>query len=142
MPKLKLQIQKDRPSKVTTVGDVVSRETLAAGIPVNLRIIDQMTLRKPIGQVEIEAERTYRVSNPAGAITKEAWDVIKKALQDKEAVIYVEGEEDLLAIPAILESPDNAIIVYGQPSRGVVIVTASPDVKKEVREMVSRMTED
>ncbi len=142
MPKLKLLVQKTKPSKVTTVGDVVSRETLAAGIPVSLRIIDQMTLRKRISPVEIKAERTYKVSNPAGVITKEAWDTIKKALQDREAVIYVEGEEDLLAIPAILESPDNAIVVYGQPSQGLVVVTASPDMKREVREMMDRMTEE
>jgi uncharacterized protein (UPF0218 family) len=142
MPKLRSHVQQTRPSKITTVGDVVSRETLAAGIPVNLRIVDQMTLRKRISQVEIKAERTYRVTNPPGVITKEAWDTIKEAVRDREAVLYVEGEEDLLAIPAILESPDNAIIVYGQPSQGIVIVTASPDMKTKVREMVDRMTEE
>ena len=52
------------------------------------------------------------------------------------------AEEDLLAIPAILESPDKAFIVYGQPSRGVVVVTASSEVKHEVREMMNRMTEE
>ncbi|OLD14974.1 MAG: hypothetical protein AUI50_08485 [Crenarchaeota archaeon 13_1_40CM_2_52_14] len=142
MPKLKVHVQKTKPAKVTTVGDVVSRETLTAGIPVNLRIVDQLTLRKQISQLEIKAERIYRVSNPAGVITKEAWDTIKRAVQDNEAVIYVEGEEDLLAIPAILESPDSAIVVYGQPSQGIVVVTASPDMKTEVRKMVNRMTEE
>jgi uncharacterized protein (UPF0218 family) len=57
-------------------------------------------------------------------------------------VIFVDGEEDLLAIPAILESPDNAFIVYGQPSQGLVVVTASPVTKHEVKEMMSRMTEE
>src|SRR5436853_1327751 len=142
MPKLKLHLQKTKPPKVTTVGDVVSRESMTAGIPVNLRIVDQMTLRKRISQTEIKTERTYRVINPAGVITKEAWDAIKQALQDREAVIYVDGEEDLLAIPAILESPDNAVIVYGQPSEGIVIVTAAPTMKTEIRDMVSRMAEE
>ena len=142
MPKLKVLVQQTKPLKVTTVGDIVSRETLATGIQVNLRILDQMTLRKRIDPIKIKAERTYRVSNPSGVITKEAWDTIKEALKDREAVIFVEGEEDLLAIPAILESPDNAIIVYGQPSQGLVIVTASPDMKREVREMMNRMTDE
>jgi len=101
-----------------------------------------MTLRKSINPVEIKAERTYRVRNPAGVVTKEAWDAVKEALQHTEAVIYVDGEEDLLAIPAILESPDKAFVVYGQPSRGVVVVTASPEAKHEVREMMNRMTEE
>ena len=142
MLKLKALIQQNKPSKVTTVGDVVSLETLTSGIQVNLRIVDQMTLRKSINPVEIKAERTYRVRNPAGVVTKEAWDAVKEALQHTEAVIYVDGEEDLLAIPAILESPDKAFIVYGQPSRGVVVVTASSEVKHEVREMMNRMTEE
>jgi uncharacterized protein (UPF0218 family) len=142
MPTLRVQIQQNKPPKVTTVGDVVSRESLATGIQVNLRIVDQMTLRKSINPVEIKAERTYRVRNPAGIITKEAWDAIKEAMQHREAVIFVDGEEDLLAIPAILESPDNAFIVYGQPSQGLVVVTASPAMKHDVREMMNRMTEE
>jgi GTP-dependent dephospho-CoA kinase len=142
MPKLRTLILQNKPPKVTTVGDVVSRETLATGIQVNLRIVDQMTLRKSINPIEIEAERTYRVRNPAGVITREAWDAIKDALQHREAVIFVDGEEDLLAIPAILESPDNAFIVYGQPSQGLVVVTASHEMKRGVREMRDRMTEE
>jgi GTP-dependent dephospho-CoA kinase len=142
MPRLRALVLQTKPPKITTVGDVVSRETLATGIPVNLRIVDQMTLRKRIRPVEMKAERTYRVRNPAGAITKEAWDTIKGALKDGDAVVFVDGEEDLLAIPAILESPDNAFIVYGQPSEGLVVVTASPETKREVRKIMNRMTEE
>jgi len=142
MPKLKMIVQQSKPSKVTTVGDVVSRESLAAGIQVSLRIVDQMTLRKRIRPVEMKAERTYRVRNPAGVITREAWDTIKRALKDREAVIFVDGEEDLLAIPAVLESPDHAFVIYGQPSEGLVVVTSSPEKKSEVREIVNRMTEE
>jgi uncharacterized protein (UPF0218 family) len=142
MPKLKVLVQRSKPSKVTTVGDVVSRETLAAEIQVNLRIVDQMTLRKHISPFEIKAERTYRVTNPAGVITSEAWDTIKEALKEREAVIFVDGEEDLLAIPAVLESPDNAFVVYGQPSEGLVVVTTSTQTKTEVRKIMNRMTEE
>jgi uncharacterized protein (UPF0218 family) len=101
-----------------------------------------MTLRKSLNPVEIKAEVTYRVRNPAGVITRQAWDAIREAMQHREAVIFVDGEEDLLAIPAILESPDSAFIVYGQPSQGLVVVTASPVTKHEVKEMMSRMTEE
>lgn len=140
MPELRALIKKTKPPKVATVGDVVSRETLTAGIGVNLRIVDQMTLRKTIDPIEIKSERTYRVRNPAGVITQEAWDTIKDALKQREAVILVDGEEDLLAIPTILESPESSFIVYGQPSQGLVVVTSSPATKHDVRQMVSRMT--
>ena len=86
MPKLRTLIQQNKPPKVTTVGDIVSRETLASGIQVNLRIVDQMTLRKSISPVEIKAERIYRGRNPAGIVTKEAWDAIKgQVVEDGEA---------------------------------------------------------
>jgi uncharacterized protein (UPF0218 family) len=142
MPKLKVLVQKNKPSKLTTVGDVVSRETLAAGIQVGLRIVDQMTLRKKINPIAIKAERIYSVKNPAGVVTMEAWDTIKQALKDREALILVDGEEDLLAIPAVLESPDNALVVYGQPSEGLVVVTASDEKKIEVRKIMDRMTRE
>jgi GTP-dependent dephospho-CoA kinase len=142
MPKLRDLIQQSKPPKITTVGDIVSRETFATGIPVNLRIVDQMTLRKSIIPIEINAERTYRVKNPAGVITREAWDAIKNALTQREALILVDGEEDLLAIPAILESPENAFIVYGQPSQGLVVVAASGEIKNETREIMNRMIEE
>lgn len=140
MPKLKGLIQQIMPSKVSTVGDVVSRESLKAGISVDLRLVDQKTLRRIIDPFEIKATRTFRVRNPAGVITQEAWDAIKEALRNRDAVIFVDGEEDLLAIPTIIESPDNSFIVYGQPSEGLVVVTATPDVKARVRQMVDRMT--
>ncbi len=107
-----------------------------------MRIVDQMTLRKRISPVEIKVERTYKVRNPAGVVTKEAWDAIREALKDREALILVDGEEDLLAIPAVLESPDNALVVYGQPSEGLVVVAASAEKKTEVRKIANRMTQE
>jgi uncharacterized protein (UPF0218 family) len=101
-----------------------------------------MTLRQSVNPLEIKAKRSYHVRNPAGVITKEAWDTVRVALKQKEAVIFVDGEEDLLAIPAILESPDNAFIVYGQPSQGLVVVTATKTKKDEVKEIMSRMTQE
>ena len=139
MPKLKTMIHQAKPPKVATVGDIVSRETLRAGIPVGLRLIDRMTLRKAIDHFEIKSEHTYRVRNPAGVITQEAWDIIKEALRQREAVILVDGEEDLLAIPTIIESPVNSFVVYGQPSEGLVVVTVTDVAKTEVTQMVDRM---
>ena len=142
MPRLKILVQEAKPPKVITVGDVVSRESLKARIPVGLRLVDQKTLRQVLDRFEIKAKRTYRVRNPAGVITQEAWDTIKEALKQQEAVIFVDGEEDLLAIPAIMESPENSFVVYGQPSEGLVVVTVTESIKAEVKHMVDRMTKE
>ena len=72
----------------------------------------------------------------------EAWNAIKQAMKNREAVILVEGEEDLLALPAIIESPNYAFVVYGQPSQGLVVVTTTPATRSQIRTWLDAMTEE
>ena len=69
----------------------------------------------------------------------EAWKAIQDAMREKEVVMIVEGEEDLLTLPAIVESPDDAFVVYGQPSQGLVVVTATAPKKRKILEMMNAM---
>ena len=135
-------ISQTQPGRITAVGDVVSRETLVAGITVNLRILDHISMRRPTAAFNLKVSRTYRVKNPAGVITLEAWETIKKAMKDNEALIVVEGEEDLLALPCIVESPNNCLVLYGQPSKGLVVVDTNSKVKDEASLILSRMTRE
>src|SRR2546430_562038 len=125
--------------KVVAVGDVVSRETYPTGIKVDLRIIDHVSMRKPTGTFNLKQKTTYQVRNPPGVIPLESWEAIKRAMKDDDAVILVDGEEDLLALPSIVESPTNSLVLYGQPSQGLVVVDASPDVKNEASLILRRM---
>ena len=139
MPELKILIGRDHPSRVTAVGDVVSRETLAAGIPVDLRIIDRISMRKPATSFNVRARKSYHARNSPGVITQEAWDIIKRAMKEQDVLILIDGEEDLLTLPCIVESPPGAVVLYGQPSQGLVVVNATPAVKKETRLILGRM---
>jgi GTP-dependent dephospho-CoA kinase len=142
MPELKSMVQASTPRRVTAVGDVVSRETLRAGIQVDLRIVDHISMRKPSESFNINARKTYHVKNPPGVITQESWQTIKQAMKEREVVIYVEGEEDLLTLPCISESPNNALVLYGQPSQGLVVVTVTPGVRTRASEMLGRMSRE
>lgn len=142
MPGLKSLISQIRPRKVVAVGDVVSRETFAAGIRVDLRILDHVSMRKPTATSNIKARTTYHVRNPAGVITLESWEAIKRAMKDEDAVILVDGEEDLLALPSIVEAPNNALILYGQPDQGLIVVATTPNVKNEASLILGRMTRE
>jgi uncharacterized protein (UPF0218 family) len=129
-----------KPRLITAVGDVVSMETWSAKVQVHLRVIDHRSLRKPVSPINFGVQRTYRVINPAGVITMDAWHTIRKALRESsESVILVDGEEDLLTLPCIVESPDNAFVIYGQPSQGMVVVTTSPTLKKEMSSLLDHL---
>jgi|SRR5436853_4148910 len=142
MSELNAIIRQTIPRRVAAVGDVVSRETLVAGIRVDLRILDHISMRRPTVAFNLKAKKTYHVKNPAGVITLEAWETIKRAMKDKEALIVVEGEEDLLALPCIVESPSNSLVLYGQPSKGLVVVDTNTKVKSEASLILSRMTRE
>src|SRR5712692_8631780 len=142
MSELNSIIHQTQPRRIAAVGDVVSRETLVAGIKVDLRILDHISMRRPTTAFNLKVKKTYHVKNPAGVITLEAWDTIKRAMKDEEALIIVEGEEDLLALPCIVESPSNSLVLYGQPSKGLVVVDTNPKVKNEASLILSRMTRE
>ena len=135
-------VMESKPPRVITVGDIVSREALEAGIPVNLRIVDQKTMRQPIASKPRPSRNAYSIRNPPGVITHESLETIKKAMNDEQALIIVEGEEDLLALPAVLEAPDQSFVVYGQPMQGIVVIVATDFVRNQVRGMMSRMTKE
>jgi uncharacterized protein (UPF0218 family) len=142
MPELRVLLERTHPSRVTAVGDVVSRETLSRGITVDLRIIDRISMRKPTAQFSVKARKTYHVTNPPGVITMGSWEVVKQAMKERDALILVDGEEDLLTLPCIVESPDDGVVLYGQPSQGLIVVATTPDVKKEAGEILSRMARE
>lgn len=139
--KLKELIGKEKPAKVVSVGDVVSRRLIEINLRPDIAIVDRKTLRETLDKEEYQGLE-LRLVNQAGRISAKAWEVISSAYEKKEFVkIIVEGEEDLLAIPAVLLAPFNSLILYGQPSEGVVCVRVDKEIKKRCRWIVERMEE-
>ena len=66
------------------------------------------------------------VDNPAGVLTDEFIRIcsqsIKEATSDNPIIIQVKGEEDLAVLPCVINSPKDAMILYGQPNEGIVLV--------------------
>src|SRR2546426_11068989 len=89
MPELNSIISRPHPQKVVAVGDVVSRETYAAGIKVDLQIIDHVSMQKPTATFNLKPKTTSHVKNPAGFTPPESWEAIKRAMKDHDAVILV-----------------------------------------------------
>ena len=142
MKKLKYFIEEEKPSLIVSVGDVVSRNMIEYGVPLNVLIVDNKVMRKPIQPITVDADQTLYANNPPGAITDEAWAAIECAVEQKgQTRVVVEGEEDLLTIVTVLSAPDGALVVYGQPHQGIVVVKVTQETKRRMRRFVDAMQE-
>jgi len=127
--KFKKLIQEKQFKKIITVGDYCSLT-----LPSDIKIFDGKIKRKKIKKL---AKFSLSCSNPAGTIKKGVWPIIKKAIKNKENV-FVDGEEDLLVIPAVLLSSNKTAVVYGLPDKGVCLIEVSPRVKKTFKELLNQ----
>ena len=137
---LKQLIEKEKPARLVSVGDVVSQNMHESGLNPQLTVIDHISLRDQVMPKQAPADNTVYVDNPQGTITKEAVSAIKAALESNAHThIEVKGEEDLLTLVAVLYAPENSFVVYGQPHLGIVVVKASLEKKDQVKQFLKEM---
>jgi len=140
MKNLKEIIEKEKPSKIISVGDAVSNSMMKNGISQQVLIVDNKVMRKPIKPIPVDADQTLHLKNPPGTLTEEAWAVIKEALGGKQRIkVLVDGEEDLLTLVAVLCAPENSLVVYGQPHEGIVAVKVTEKTREMMRRIVDAM---
>ncbi|OLS13308.1 MAG: hypothetical protein RBG13Loki_3091 [Promethearchaeota archaeon CR_4] len=133
---------------IIAIGDVVTDSFSAAGVPIQIAIIDGKTKRGFFSGKSGTFKASKTVDNPAGEITEQAWDVVREVItKNFSALISVNGEEDLLVVPAIVEAPKNSFILYGQPPttdadppipEGVVFLEVTPEIKTKVKSLLKR----
>jgi uncharacterized protein (UPF0218 family) len=142
MKRLNRFIEKERPSLIISVGDVVSRNMIEYGISLNVLIVDNKVMRKPIQPIIVDPDQTIYAKNPPGTITEEAWDVVRKAVQQKgQTKVDIEGEEDLLTLAVVLAAPEDSLVVYGQPHVGIVLIRVTEETKERIGSIVDMMKE-
>ena len=131
---------------VIAVGDVTVRTLQDLNRPADIALIDGLTRREPWeGADGIDSslyDRTLQCSSPAGSLTPSLLEACERAMKSwKEGrlthLIQVEGEEDLA--PLILHplAPLGAVVLYGQPGKGVVVRWCGEDAKQRCRRLLS-----
>ncbi|MCW4046351.1 MAG: GTP-dependent dephospho-CoA kinase family protein [Candidatus Bathyarchaeota archaeon] len=139
MAKMKAILEEEKP-RIVSVGDRVTRNLHEHGINPQLSIIDNRCMRRKLPPENFSMEKVVHVSNPQGTITEEAIAAIREALEtDKHVHIIVDGEEDLLTLVSVLYAPENSLVVYGQPYKGIVVVKVTPEKKAEAAEFLKAM---
>jgi uncharacterized protein (UPF0218 family) len=140
MRKMYSIVKREKPSKIVSVGDTVSRNLHAYQMNPQLSITDNQRMRKRVKQEVFTGKNVVHVENPQGTITEEAITAVREALESDEYVhIIVDGEEDLLALIAVLYAPEKSLVVYGQPYEGIVVVEVTSEKKAEAMEILKAM---
>jgi Uncharacterized protein conserved in archaea len=140
MAALKMLVEKEKPARLVSVGDVVSLNMHESGLHPELTVIDHISLRDQAMPKQAPVEKTVYVDNPQGTITEKAISAIKTALESNAHThIEVKGEEDLLTLVAVLYAPEDSFVVYGQPHLGIVVVKASREKKAQVKQFLKEM---
>ena len=133
-------IKVKKPSLIISVGDALSMALVKNNILPKVMIIDNKTMREPATPFVTKDYMTKRLQNEQGTISDNAWTVISSAVKNRDNVkIIVEGEEDLLTLVAVLEAPEGALVVYGQPREGMVVVEVTSRKRAEIRRIVDSM---
>ena len=142
MKRLKELVEITKPSLVVSVGDIVSAHIVKEGISLDVLVVDNKTMRKPIKPIVVDVDQTLYARNPPGAITDEAWAAIRQAIkQTGRTKVIVDGEEDLLTVVTVLSAPADAFVVYGQPQVGIVVVKVTEEAQERMRRIVDSMVD-
>ena len=142
MKRLKELVEITKPSLVVSVGDIVSAHIVKEGISLDVLVVDNKTMRKPIKPIVVDVDQTLYARNPPGAITDEAWAAIRQAIkQTGRTKVIVDGEEDLLTVVTVLSAPADAFVVYGQPHVGIVVVKVTEEAQERMRRIVDSMVD-
>jgi uncharacterized protein (UPF0218 family) len=133
-------IRKYQPSILISVGDMVSRDLSDHNYNPKIIIIDNRCMRKKITPRKFPVSKVVHVRNPPGTITEESIKAIIDALEtDNRTEIVVDGEEDLLSLIAVLQAPKKALVIYGQPKEGLVVIKVTENKKTEVKKILKDM---
>jgi len=138
----KSEIQKylSENSYLITVGDRTTEKMINFDLVPSLQIIDGQEKREKREPPKSQFTNELTVDNPAAKITFQSISAIKKAFTMKSPVrIFVNGEEDLLVLPVCIHAPDNAVVMYGQPHEGLVIVEITAEIRNKVQTLLDLM---
>jgi uncharacterized protein (UPF0218 family) len=137
----------DAGEPIVTVGDIVTYHLLEADRRPDVAVVDGKTKRERAERQVLNAverfEERIDVANPQSTITDDLLEALATALEnDADTVIVVDGEEDLVALPAVIAVPEGGAVVYGQPDEGMVLVAVDADRKDRCRDLIERMQSD
>ena len=140
-----------------SVGDASTEFFVSNKIVPDVAVVDYLEKRIPLAasrakKIPKEFDFVLRAKNPAGTLSRQAVKIVEKAFSialqrgkkagaGKKVLVEIDGEEDLVFLPAALSAPENSLLFYGQPGKGIVEFRATAEAKKRVKKLVGKAFE-
>lgn len=139
----KKRLDEVQPVLVITVGDIVTKALQTQRKEPHISFIDNRSRREELDIEHKAHEKHGPFKNKAGTIESKIVrtyaTVVQEAVHLKEHVQFIiEGEEDLLGLPAIMLAPLGAVVLHGQFEEGIVYVPVTEEIKRICYEMLLR----
>lgn len=141
----------NKPAMIIAVGDVIVKSLLEKGIDPDVKIIDFRSRRKEFSISNFRFSWTFQLPkekflNKPGTIniktTEKLKEIIYKVIQQSQVHLtgglrekgwlVIDGEEDLLTLPAILYAPLGSLVLYGHWQFGVIAVEVTEKSKEKI----------
>lgn len=131
---------------VLCIGDKTADVVLKSGNAPLLVIVDGMVERETYAKdwqnsVELTSYKKLFIKSGPGFISHEAFASLTNWVKEKApTVMIIDGEDDLLTLPAILAAPIGSVVLYGQPKEGMVVVAVTDETKLKARDFLRSFT--
>ena len=127
-------------SYIITVGDRTTEKMIEFDLIPSLQIIDGLEKREKRNFPKLGNAFELIIDNPAAEITLQSIEIIKKAFTMNSPVrLTVNGEEDLLVLPVCIHAPENSVVLYGQPNKGLVFVQITTEIRNKAQTLLNLM---
>lgn len=118
------------------VGDICATNFVKNQWHADLLVIDQHTQRHLISQ-PFPLNPTDELAHPPGQLASQTLRWLRtffdsESTKNQPEVLLIEGEEDLIAVEAILTAPLNSKLYYGQPNVGMMEVLITEELKLQL----------
>ncbi len=123
---------------IVVVGDVVTQTCIDAHIPFSLAYVDGYTKREQFPLPKNVEKET--LTHPAGTVQSKTFDHIQTHMFDSEKIFRVQGEEDLIALEAVLALPLGSTVIYGNPvpPQSIAVLYITESLKHEVQLVLTK----
>lgn len=138
-----IHINSIKPTQLIAVGDIIVESLLKKKVDPDIKVIDFKSRRKELLTFKSQFSKNMQIPNKkyinrSGTINLKTAEKLKELIKKGKGWLIVDGEEDLLALPAILYANLGSLVLYGHWQLGIIAVYIDEQTKKKSKILLNR----